>query len=128
MFESSFFEITPELERAAMAEVEAMKNRDVSRRWFTPAIKTVVQNERNLRFKDDVDKLLTNKIDNWTDNNNEYLTAVQTFAYSVGRLANPDTKVDKEDYIELLVARIIMLALETRADTLFGRNVDDFVE
>ena len=124
--EDALLEITRELREAAMAQVADMKENEVSRRWFTTAMRSVVLNEEHVRFKGLVHDLIGEKIDYWQGVEEEFMTAQETYTYGLqqikaGRILAPD------DYAEILVAKIFLVSLEPKVDWRFGRNVDSIV-
>ena len=124
--EDALLEITPELREAAMAQVAEMKENEVSRRWFTTAMRAVVLNEEHVRFKSLVHDLIGEKIDYWQGIEEEFMTAQKTDTSGLqqiksGRILEP------EDYAEILVAKIFLVSLEPKVDWRFGRNVDSIV-
>lgn len=129
------YTLTDEIKAKALEQVRQMKERDVSKRLFTAPTKTVVQNATNNRFKTEVNESLLEKLDDWQGDTVEYLAALETMSYASNKMHSNPSRFTRDDYVEYLVARIIYLGLESRANedvrekliNVFGVDVDDMI-
>ena len=120
--EDSMLVITDELRKAALKQVQEMKESEISRRIFTTAMRNVVLNEENREFKPLVDDCLSDKIETWTTDEEELQIALDTYMYGVKKLMNPTSKVTADDYAEILTAKVIFLSLDSKNGIKFGRT------
>ena len=82
-------------------------------KWLTNAKKQVLNNQENNKFKDEVTEGLNDIFRGWTTSTQELKASFDTIQYIMSKI-NESNQVSKDDYVQFLVHRIVVIALTSR--------------
>lgn len=82
-------------------------------KWLTNAKKQVLNNQENNKFKDEVTEGLNDIFRGWTTSTQELKASFDTIQYIMSKI-NENNQVSKDDYVQFLVHRIVVIALTSR--------------